>query len=363
MISLFDTLVAQCNKKTTSDNFFDPGNFLTHRDVNTIMVTNIFNFDIKRTTHSGDNCLELACQANVNLMVIKYLVEECEMNVNHVNLYDDNCLIAACKCKCNQGSANLAVIKYLVEECKMNLEHVNSSGDNCLTVACRENINLQVIKYLIEECKMDPGNSNYIEYGDENCLSLACWGNTNLEIIKYLIEACKMDFNHINYYNENCLEIACHFNTNLAIIKYLTEDCKMDFQGQGQGLDRNDQNYINCLEKACHGNNNLAVIKYLVEESELKIRNIRSMQYDKFEAVVLVIAEKYRDLNNLLLTGYRNYEDHKMKCTIEQINPLLLNDQVRKKAEIQNPYEYKFKNFAQLVNELSCSLELTYGDE
>jgi ankyrin repeat protein len=52
----------------------------------------------------------LACLKNTNLAVIKYLIEEHRMDINHINWLNNNCLILAC-----YNNNNLAVIKYLEE--------------------------------------------------------------------------------------------------------------------------------------------------------------------------------------------------------------------------------------------------------
>jgi hypothetical protein len=184
MYSLFDTLTAMCSIKPIDENnhdneFAHKKDILLQSDIDAMTLTKIFDFDIRRNTDKNDNCLTLACCQITNLAVIKYLIEECKMNINHVNYSINNCLGLAC-----QENTNLAIIKYLIEEHKMDINHVNQVNNNCLRLACQENTNLAVIKYLIEECKMDIKCVN--QHGD-NCLALACWRNTNLTVIKYLI--------------------------------------------------------------------------------------------------------------------------------------------------------------------------------
>jgi hypothetical protein len=315
MYSLFDTLTTMHHTKSIDENNPDNEhayikNILVQHDTDAITLTTIFDFDIQRSTNDNDNdnCLTLACLQTTNLPIIKYLIEECKMDINHVDQYNNNCLALAC-----MNNTNLAVIKYLIEKCKMNINHVNQYNNNCLALACMNNTNLAIIKYLIEECKMD---INHVNQYNNNCLALACLRNTNLAIIKYLIEECKMDINHVSKDNNNCLTLACRENTNLA------------------------------------------VIKYLIKEHQMFIEKINHVLYNKFKDIVLTISKEYRNLNNLLLMGYEEYTNDEMKNLIALINPLQLSDTVLNLARIQNPYDYKFAKFTIFVDELTYPLDL-----
>jgi hypothetical protein len=383
MYSLFDTLMSIQYTKSIDENNIDDDeyayikNILMEHDTDVMTLTTIFDFDIQRST-STNNCLILACYLNTGLPIIKYLIEECKMDINHKNQYNNNCLTRACL-----NNTNLAVIKYLIEECKMDINHENQDNNNCLALACLNNTNLAVIKYLIEECKMDINHithrknnylglacirntnlaiitylmeehkidTNHVNYDNDNCLGLACWKNINLGIVKYLIEDHKMDINHVDRYNNNCLMAACMNNTNLAVIKYLIEECKMDINHLNQNID-------DCLALACYHNSNLQVIKYLIKEHQMNIEKLTLVQYNKFKDIVLTISKEYRNLNNLLLTGYEKYTNNEMKNLIELINPLQLNNDIKNLAGIQNPYDYKFTKFAILVDELSYESDL-----
>jgi NADH:ubiquinone oxidoreductase subunit E len=368
MYSLFDTLRTIHCKKSIDENIL---NILMRPDIDVMTLTTTFYFDTERSI-ANNNCLILACWRNINLPLIKYLIEECKMDVNHINYTGENCLTMAC-----MKNTNLQVIKYLIEERKMNIDHVNQNNTNCLAMACLGNTNLQVIKYLTEEQKMDIkhyhdninylmraclGNTNlaiikyliedhkininHVARDNDNCLTAACWNNTNLAIIKYLIEEHKMNIDHVNQNNDDCLAQACQSNTNLAIIKYLIEEHKMN-------IDHVNQYNDNCLALACRENKNLEVIKYLIKEHKMKIEKLDHVSYGKFKDIILTISKEYRNLNDLLLMGYEKYENDKMKNLIELINPLQLNYGVLDLAGMQNPLldpGYKFSKFAILTD-------------
>jgi hypothetical protein len=382
MYSLFDTLTAMRHKKSIENNpeYAYIKYILMHHDINVMTLTKkaFFDFDIWRCTDNNDNCLTMACWQNTNLPVIKYLIEECKMDVNHINRDNDNCLALACwknnnltvikylieDCKMDINRVtgdnnnclilaclnnNFAIIKYLIEDRKMDINHINKYNSTCLMAACSQNTNLNVIKYLIEEYKMD---IKHVNKYNSNCLTVACINNTNLAVIKYLIEDCKMNINHVDQYNNNCLTLVCQENTNLEIIKYLIEDRKMD-------INHVDQYNNNCLTSACRKNTNLTVIKYLAEDCKMNIEKISHISYDKFKNIVLTISKKYRNLNNLLLMGYKEYENDEMKNLIALINPLQLSNTVINLAGIKNPYDYKFIKFRKLVDELLYGSDLS----
>ena len=89
--------------------------------------------DYKKITDSFRNdALLCACRNNMNLNVIKYLVEDQKMNLSHENYWKNNALILACI-----GNKNIEVIKYLVEVHKMDLSDVNIYSDNALECASK----------------------------------------------------------------------------------------------------------------------------------------------------------------------------------------------------------------------------------
>jgi len=219
--------------------------------------------NIDHVDHIFNNCLIYACWYNSDINVVKYLIEENKMNVNFKNIYGSNCLLAACN-----NNQNIDIIKYLIENRKMDINIKNDLGNNCLLSACLSNSNINIIRYLIEDLNM---NINYKNKINSNCLLLACQSNENIDIIKYLIEDCGMNINFTNNVGVNCLLKACHDNLNIDILKYLIEDCKMNVNYKNKGT--------NCLLMACDNNSNIDIIKYLVEDYKMDT-NIKNIDND-----------------------------------------------------------------------------------
>ncbi len=125
-----------------------------------------------------------ACEYNFDLSMIKYLIND--LNMDYLKVFEpysiDNCLMKACR-----KNKNLDIIKYLINECHMDVNFLNNKGENCLHAAC-ENPNPLVIKYLIEECRM---NVKSKDKKNLNLLNKAKLSN-NIDIIKYFTKLEKI---------------------------------------------------------------------------------------------------------------------------------------------------------------------------
>jgi hypothetical protein len=289
--------------------------------------------------HVLKNYFLVICGINTNLEIIKYLIENQKMNINHTNNNGNNCLTLACR-----ENTNLEIIRYLIEDQKMDINHTSNYGNNCLTIACWRNTNLEIIKYLIENQKMNIYNTKNND-GD-NCLTFACRGNTNLKIIRYLIEEQKMNINHINDYGNNCLIFACRGNTNLEIIRYLIEDQKMDIN--------HTSNYgNNCLTLACEKDTNLETIRYLIENTDVKITINKMPKYPIWEKIILGITKNWDRYSEIFNNGIKKYDIAKI---VKVINPLLLmlHSYLYSNHNICHPFDAmcKYEDFARYVEDL-----------
>jgi len=108
---------------------------------------------------------------------------------------------------------NFNIIKYLIEDYKININHLDNNLRNCLIYTCWFNPNINTVRYLIEECKMD---INIRDCKNCNCILYSSC-NSNINIIKYLIKRYQIDLK--NKYNK-CLLFTCYFNQNIDMIKY-----------------------------------------------------------------------------------------------------------------------------------------------
>jgi ankyrin repeat protein len=312
---------------------------------------------------SETNCLLDACYENKSLNVIKYLIEELKMDINYTNSNNDNCLRYSCL-----NNDNIEIIKYLIEECKMDAFFVNKNGCDCLKLACSNN-SVEIVKYLIEEQKTRIDN---VSADQNDCLALACIYNNSIEVIEYLVNTHKMNMYKITN-DKNNLYLACEKNT-LGVIKHLIEKYFMNVLRDGSinkyfskatGTNSNIDalkylyelymtNEHNCknLHITFNDSTDLGIKKFLIEETNIPINTMTKEQYEK---TIPFIKKNSNRLNELISFGLvNNYENDILK----QINPFYLSLENRKNAKLISPYEYKYREFKNLVDKFPYTIPL-----
>lgn len=187
---------------------------------------------------------------NNNIDIIKCLIDEYKLNVNHLNNEGINCSIVAFE------SDNLHMIKYLIEEHHIDIHHIDNKKISCYAYLL-SNGSYSIIKYFINEHKLNP--TNLIDINNKTCnyLQIACRNNPNLDVIVMLVEEYGIQIDK--------LSIWCALaKGNLDIIKYLIAMYKTKSQ-----CDEYDElKYESLLQVPIHSIN---VVKFLVEESEFSI--------------------------------------------------------------------------------------------
>ena len=91
----------------------------------------------------------------------------------------------------------------------------------------------------------------------------------------------------------------------------------------------------------------------------MSIENISVIGFDKFVKIIKTTNKIYPKLNELFLMGFERYDEQDMMNLIKQINPLLLTSDVRKLADIEDPYESNYKTFVSYVVDLEKTVKLT----
>ena len=215
-----------------------------------------------------------------HLPCVKFLVEDCRVNVNQVGLVgliiDNYFTTQASPLLCATTKGHLEVIKYLVEkEADVNalLKDDKENYYTPLLVACKMG-NLDIVKYFIRKCKV---NANLATNIDKNtCLIAACQGN-NLHIVQYLIDKQKVKVNASNILGLTALHYATTISLRITelLIKAGAKLTKTDIYGNTP------------LIVAIH-DENIAVINYLIS-----IIN----ENEKFDAYKLIGAERALDFD------------------------------------------------------------------
>jgi ankyrin repeat protein len=213
------------------------------------------NLDITKCDDDGNHCLHIASQNN-SLDVIKYLISR-GLDPKSQNNEGIDCLMKACF-----STVDVSIVKYYIEDIKMSPFSVNIFGQTSLLLACQcQKNNIQIIKYLIEKCGMDLFSKDLEGY---DCLTWACYfGFNRIDVIKYLIDVMgsgKIRSMHSsNKKKYSYLISACKINHDIDVIKYLIEDIGLDTLYTD--LDGN-----NCLLAAATTNPNPMILQYLIEE-------------------------------------------------------------------------------------------------
>jgi len=144
-------------------------------------LDNRTNEEIKQYIDNNIDIIEeIAFYLADNFEIIKYLIEEKNLDVNFKNeIAGETILFPAC------DTGNLDLVKYLVEEKNLDINSKNELEQTPLFGACCcEKGNLELVKYLVKEKGL---NVNARDINGESVLSYAEMYGTQ-EIINYLIK-------------------------------------------------------------------------------------------------------------------------------------------------------------------------------
>ena len=146
------------------------------------------------------------------------ILEYCLEKFKHLENYLENAFLNAC-----EFNNNLEIIKYFLNNKNINLKFTINQHDDYLLRACKNNTNLDIIKYLLTTNE----NVNYLNEKGENLILMSCL-NDNFEILKYLTENLKIEINPVSINRKNAFYYACE-NNNIKILKYLVEELNYNF--------------------------------------------------------------------------------------------------------------------------------------
>ncbi|AYV77611.1 MAG: stage V sporulation protein K [Dasosvirus sp.] len=202
---------------------------LRHNKLYTLDMVRFLIEELKISPHYlcniGDNSFMELCFNNFNknsLNVARYLAKVAKVNVHCINQDKNNAFTYACWLNMNENQEErLRVIKYLVEELEINTQQTNDDGDTGFLTSCRSSSSLPIVQYL---SKLEYTDCQAISSTGDTALTYAC-GNNNpcLEVIRYLVEDLGISVNHVNNYGKDCYQILCskHNPANKPIIDYL----------------------------------------------------------------------------------------------------------------------------------------------
>lgn len=285
-IYLNENIQRVTDKKIINAMFFVTARFSKDIEIVKILKHYFENIDYRSKTNST---LLFCSIANDNLEMTKYLIEECKINVNHINNNGNNCLINAFMYN------NLKLIKYLIEEQHADVHYVNKHNVSCIHTCCSKNCP-DIIKYLINEYKMDIHSTDASNHG---CLHYACMNNENMDTIIFLVEECGLQIDKL------CI-LGALGNKNVNVIKYFVSKYQTDSDYEQV---RNEL----LLKYLIPTIKNIETIKFLIEECEFRIEsdddnclmkvcsNSANDNCDNFDVIkyfATLLKHRISDLNN-----------------------------------------------------------------
>ncbi|AYV77391.1 MAG: hypothetical protein Dasosvirus1_26 [Dasosvirus sp.] len=244
--------------------------------------------NIKNKNKNNLDALHLASQTNQNVNVIKYLIDELGFDPTELDNSGRNIFFDACI------QQNLDIIQYLRHILDIRL--TDKFRRNALHIASKDNKNMNVIKYLIDECGFDPEET---DINGNNCFLVACAHNTNPEIIQYYSEKYHLE-DSVNIAGYNGLSRACTYNTNPAVIETLIKKIKQPINFVING-------FWSAIE-----DRNQPVIDYLISSNYFVLFG----ELNKRHLSKISISQEQQEIMDLIY--YKNQIDNKQKNRIVQ---------------------------------------------
>ncbi|XP_050508860.1 alpha-latrocrustotoxin-Lt1a-like [Diabrotica virgifera virgifera] len=213
--------------------------------------------------------------------VLRYLVEDCKMDVNvcdldgnlptHMAVRNIEILMYLKENKANLGISNnkkhtlvhkaarfgdLEVLQYLVGDCKMDVNVSDVKGNLPIDMIDMSDYNIALFKYLIEK-----GANLSTSKNQKYTLIHKAARIGAFKVLQYLVEDCKMDVNVSDVDGNLPVHLAAEFG-RVDILMYLKE------KGANLSISNNKKH---TLVHAAAQSGNLEVVQYLVEDCKMDV--------------------------------------------------------------------------------------------
>uniref|UniRef100_A0A6P7GEX0 Uncharacterized protein LOC114338418 n=1 Tax=Diabrotica virgifera virgifera TaxID=50390 RepID=A0A6P7GEX0_DIAVI len=218
------------------------------------------------------------------LKVLRYLVEDCKMDVNVSDVdgnlpahmaaeFSDDDILKYLKEKgANLSISNnqkqtlvhkaakfgyLKVLQYLVEDCKMDVNVADVNGNFPVHMIDMRYYNIDILKYL-----KDKGANLGISNNQKQTLVHKAAESGDLKALQYLVEDCKMDVNVYDVHGNLPVHMIDMRYHSISILKYLKD--------KGANLSISNIHKHTLIHKAAQSGD-LEVLQYLVENCKMDV--------------------------------------------------------------------------------------------
>ncbi len=291
----------------------------------------------------GMNSLLIACFGNNTLEIIKYLAGL----TKKFHIEDDNgenCLIVAC-----YQNQNLETLKYLIDNLNLDINHLDQNSESCLVRLCEKCPDIKIIKYMIENFGADPLDK---DIDGNNCLGILL-GNKNIEskfeIAKYMIEIQGIDVMSMNNRNDNYLHMLCdNQKPCLETIKYFVSIIpRLCYQHNNDS--RKCTDYLKYYGSGNHKN----IIEYFVK---IGVIGLEDMGYSNAKIILEHNKHKHKELKIY-------FTEHKINRACDNdllkiyTNPLIFNKYKQQLIGFSDPMILPYSELCKLVDELNINVQ------
>ena len=283
-------------------------------------------------------CYYIACMFSDNKDIVEFLINVFDININDrlsqtnfIRIVDDDSIIDKPKL------------------------------DDGFEFACIYNKNLNVIEYLFEKYNA----SNFDICRIIGWLLYVCLFGTNFDTICYLLKVWTDNQN--NNYLDNFLSNNS-IKHNINQIMHLVEDVKIKMTDVLKCLiksfimDMSDDIKLYLLKiTTCDKikESNTKLTHYFFCQIQLLLDFISTKDFTKFN---LILEKLYTEIKHLKgikkFNTYPTVYEKYVNFIKNDVNPILLNSNNRKKYGIYDPFSYEFKCFTKLVDKTKCQIDI-----
>ncbi len=281
-----------------------------------------------------------------------FIVKIFERDIDYLNANYQHIIDPVIKNECFMVaitfSNEIKIIDFLFLKFKPDINFVDFSGNSYLTSTCQgHGTKFEIIKHITENYKV---NVNYVDASGRDFLHIALICNSNISFIKKLFETFyKNEQLHcIDDEGNDYLLTASRWN-NVAIIRYLVEDLKMD-------VNVTNLAGLSCFHLAFQ-NMDAECIKHIICNTNINI-SLKDVLPDDFTKIINLIKDNHEKFVYMVDIGFLAYGFNETLISIAYIDPLLLNDRLRKIIGAYDPFDESFSDFILHVDSIPHKISL-----